>query len=203
MSWKWLMLGGKVLWAHQCSLEAEWMCWNVRGTEFHGGEEQMTAATQQSPSQLLSGKTWRSKHRPQSLLDLASTFTGTGGREERTFAKLLQGLGDGEACVSHTRRASPAKQPGWRQMKGWERKGLHLLEPTSTLCSSLGGMSSRGSNLLHPALLKQVTGPAPSSCSPQLDSGTTQGLWLLVWEKSTELGARLLALLQLSADGLG
>lgn len=93
-------------------------------------------ATQQSPSKFLSGKTWKSKHQSPSLLDLASTFTGTGGREERTFAKepSYAGCGDAELCVSY-QRASPAKQPGWRQMRGWERDSTswHWL---STLCSS-------------------------------------------------------------------
>lgn len=140
MSWKWLMLGGKKSSEH---INAAWRLNSVlecEGTEFHGGEEQMTRPTQQSPSQLLSGKTWKttpvpksawlSKHVPQALEE---------GRKD--FCKTFAGLGDGEACVSPYREPLPAKQPGWRQMKGWGRKGLHLLELTLNTVFLLGGMS--------------------------------------------------------------
>lgn len=138
MSWKWLMLGGKeVLWAHQCSLEAEWMCWNVRGQNSMVGRTD-DKATQQSPSQLLSGKTWRSKHRSPSLLDLASTFTGTGGRKKGLLQNFA-GLGDGEACVSHTREPpQPNSLAGGKWKDGKERDCISWSWLSTTLCSSFG-----------------------------------------------------------------
>lgn len=110
-------------------------------------------ATQQSPSQLLSGKTWRSKHRSPSLLDLASTFTGTGGREERTFAKLLQGRGM-EKPVCLIPESLPSQTAWLEANERMGKKGTASLGADSQHCVPLGRNEPRGSNLLHPALLK-------------------------------------------------
>lgn len=129
-------------------------CAGMRGDRipWWGGADDK--ATQQSPSELLSGKTWRSKHQSPSLLDLASTFTGTGGREDWTFAKepSYAGWGDGELCVSHTRE--PPQPNGLAGGKWEDGKGTAYLGADSQHCVPLGRNEPRGSNLLHPALLK-------------------------------------------------
>lgn len=129
-------------------------CAGMRGDRipWWGGADDK--ATQQSPSKLLNGKTWRSKHQSPSLLDLARAFTGIGGREERTFAKepSYAGCGDGELCVSHTREPL---QPNSLAGGKWEDgKGTAHLGTDSQHCVPLGRNEPRGSNLLHPALLK-------------------------------------------------
>ena len=56
MSWNWLMKGGKDdLWAHQCRVEAEWMCKNGREQQFLTGEVSTEEATWGPSSKALQG----------------------------------------------------------------------------------------------------------------------------------------------------